>query len=105
MWPISPDSFARASAVSYDILEGLMPGGQHHAVFRQIVDQFTGGVLEAEVGILLHEDASPRFCLGQERGGRLGVSTTLGRLGKGGGRVRFTLGEDSAAIRTEFVPE
>lgn len=95
----------RLGPVSYETMETLMPGGEHHAVLRQIVDQFTGGVLEAEVEVILNEDTSPRFCLGKERGGRLGVSTTLGRRGKGGGRVRFTLGEDSSRIRTEFIPE
>jgi type VI secretion system protein ImpH len=91
--------------VSYDTLEGLMPGGAHHASLRQIVDQFTGGVLEAEIEVLLHDDATPRFRLGSERGGRLGVSTTLGRRGKGGGRMRFTLGEDASRVHPEFIPE
>lgn len=89
--------------VDYETLEDLMPSGKHHQRLREILDQFTRGILEAEVEVVLSEDATPRFCLGKERGGTLGLSTILGRAADGPSRVRFTMTADPAGVRPQFI--
>jgi predicted component of type VI protein secretion system len=94
---------ARLGPVAYETLEELMPGGRRHEQLRHVLDQFTRGILEAEVEVVLDEAAAPTFRLGSERGGRLGVSTVLGRLGEGPTRVRFTMTADPTGVRPQFI--
>lgn len=89
--------------VSYETLEDLMPGGKGHERLRAVLDQFTRGILEAEVEVVLSEDHTPRFRLGEERGGTLGVSTILGRLGDGPSGVRFTMTADPSGVKPQFI--
>lgn len=63
--------------VGYSLYEALMPGGQLYPTLRQVVEQFTRGVLECELELELAGDDSPRYCLGSERGATLGVTTQL----------------------------
>jgi type VI secretion system protein ImpH len=90
--------------VPYDVLEDLMPGGRYHERLRDTLDQFTRGILEAEVEVLLTGDDTPRFRLGVERGGRLGINTTIAAAeAKGQTRVRFTMTEDPAGVRPQVI--
>lgn len=93
----------RLGPVSYEMLEELMPNGKHHDRLREMLDQFTRGILEAEVEVVLSDDDTPRFRLGSKRGSSLGLSTILGRMGEGPGRVRFTMSADPAGVKPQFI--
>lgn len=89
--------------VPYETMEALMPGGRHFARLRQVMDQFTRGILEAEVDVVVDDSSAPGFRLGQERGGRLGVNTRLPGRRSGPLRMRFVLAEDASNLRTQLV--
>ena len=74
---------------SYEICQALMPGGSHYASLRDVVAQFTRGILEAELEVELAEDASFSFQLGSESSATLGVSTRLPATGPGRERTRM----------------
>ncbi len=93
----------RLGPVSYETLEELMPNGKHHERLRSMLDQFTRGILEAEVEVVLTDDDTPMFQLGAKRGSSLGLNTILGRLGGGPGRVRFTMTADPAGVKPQFI--
>jgi type VI secretion system protein ImpH len=87
--------------VDYDLFEALLPGGKHHTKLREVVQQFTRGVLESEVEVLLKEDQTPRFQLGG-KGAMLGVTTTL-RSGAGRAlRAKFVLSDDPIEARASL---
>lgn len=88
--------------VPQHVVDQLVPGGRHHARLRQVVDQFTRGILEAEVDVVL-DDTGPTFCLGQARGGHLGVDTRLRRQSGRRTAVRFLLSEDVKRARTQVI--
>lgn len=87
--------------VDYGLFEALLPGGQHHTKLREIVQQFTRGVLEAEVEVLLKEDETPRFSLGS-KGAQLGVTTTLRTTGKAL-KAKFVLSDDPGEARATMI--
>ena len=93
----------RLGPVSYETLEELMPNGKHHDRLRGMLDQFTRGILEAEVEVVLSDEDRPMFQLGAKRGSSLGLNTLLGRLGDGPGRVRFTMTADPAGVKPQFI--
>lgn len=88
--------------VDYELFEALVPGGQHHAKLREVVQQFTRGVLEAEVEVVLKDDQAPRFQLGG-KGSVLGATTTLrGPEGKGL-KAKFVLSDDVETARATMI--
>ena len=91
--------------VSYDMFEGFAPGGRHHTRLRQIVDQFSGGILESELELHLSESESPRFQLGARRGAVLGITTQLVTSRKKPMRYRMVLSEDRDKSKPEALPE
>ncbi|MFO0672245.1 MAG: type VI secretion system baseplate subunit TssG [Polyangiaceae bacterium] len=91
----------RIGPVDYSLFEALLPGGQHHTKLREIVQQFTRGVLEAEVEVELAPDQSPAFKLGS-KGAQLGVTTTL-RTDAKPLKARFVLSDDVESVRATMV--
>lgn len=91
--------------VDYQTFEDLMPGGARHARFRDVVLQFAPPHLEPELELVLDEAAIPRFRLGRERGGRLGVTTQLPTKDRRGMRARVVLGEDVASAVPRIYPD
>ena len=87
--------------VDYAMFDSLMPGGSRHARVRDIVLQFSPAHVEPELELVLAADDTPRFQLGSERGGRLGVSTHLPAARGRAMRARVVLSEDMA----EAVPQ
>lgn len=63
--------------VAYEAFDAFVPGGRWHARLRQVIEQFSGGVLQPEVELHVNADESPRFELGGQRGSRLGIGTQL----------------------------
>ncbi|MBK6693761.1 MAG: type VI secretion system baseplate subunit TssG [Myxococcales bacterium] len=84
--------------VDYELFEALLPGGKHHTKLREVVQQFTRGVLEAEVELLLKDDQTPRFQLG-ERGAQLGVTTTLRSAEGKALKAKFVLSDNAEEAR------
>ncbi len=91
--------------VSYEAYESFAPGGRHHGTLRKIVNQFSGGTLEAELELRLSEDQSPRFQLGSKRGATLGLTTQLITKRKGAMRVRIRMSDDPELSKPQVVPE
>jgi type VI secretion system protein ImpH len=91
--------------VGYDLFEAFAPGGRHHNRLRQVVDQFSGGILESELELRLAETESPRFQLGSRRGGILGITTQLVTERKKPMRYRMTLSEDASKTKPEALPD
>lgn len=91
--------------VTYDMFESFVPGGRHHKRLVQIVDQFSGGVLEAELELLLDEKESPRFQLGAKRGAVLGINTQLITQRRKAMRYRMTLSEDPTRNKPVALPD
>ncbi len=91
--------------VGYDVFEAFAPGGRHNTRLRQIVDQFSGGVLESELELKLSETESPRFQLNSRRGSQLGITTQLVTSRRKPMRYRMVLSEDSAKQKPEALPD
>ena len=91
--------------VSYDMFEAFVPGGRHHKRLVQIVDQFSGGILEAELELLLDEKESPRFQLGARRGAVLATNTQLITQRRKAMRYRMTLSEDTTKNKPVALPD
>ncbi len=86
--------------VDYAAFEALMPGGPQHVRLRDVILQFAPAHLEPELELVLATDQAPRFQLGTERGGRLGVTTHLPVKQTRAMRARVVLSESL----TEAVP-
>jgi type VI secretion system protein ImpH len=89
--------------VSYELFEGLLPGGRQHPHLRNIIHQFSRGVLEIECEITLAEPETPMFRLADERGAKLGVMTRLGASEGRPMRARFVMGEDPLLARPVLI--
>jgi type VI secretion system protein ImpH len=79
--------------VDYPTFESLMPGGKEHARLRDVIRQFAPAHLEPELELILGVDNAPRFQLGSERGGRLGVTTHLPMKDNKAMRARVVLSD------------
>jgi type VI secretion system protein ImpH len=86
--------------VDYAKFEDLMPGGREHSRLRDVIFQFSPAHLEPELELILSTEQAPRFQLGAERGGRLGVTTHLPMKENKAMRARVVLSESM----TEAVP-
>ncbi len=92
--------------VSYEAFESFVPGGRYHVKLRNIIDQFSGGVLEPQLELQLAEDATPRFRLGGgQRGARLGVTTQLVTRRIKPMRVRITLSDEPGQGTSKVVDD
>ncbi len=91
--------------VDYEDFEALMPGGENYPVLRQVVNQFTRGVLEPELEVSLAEDQSPRFQLGNRRGALLGTTTQLVTRRTKPMRMRVVLAQDTREAVPHLVPD
>src|SRR5690606_26863589 len=85
----------KVGPVDYEDFEALMPGGDSYPVLRQVVNQFTKGVLEPELEVCLATDQSPRFQLGNRRGALLGTTTQLVTKREKPMRMRVILAENA----------
>lgn len=91
--------------LGYQAFDAFVPGGRWHAKLRQVIEQFSGGLLQPEVELQVHPDESPRFELGGKRGTRLGVGSQLvGRRTKPM-RARIMLSDRMEAAATRIVPD
>jgi type VI secretion system protein ImpH len=77
--------------VDFPTFQALMPGGARHDKLRDVVLQFSPYNLEAELEVILGDEHSVRFQLGNENGARLGVNTHLPREHSKGMRGRVVL--------------
>jgi type VI secretion system protein ImpH len=85
--------------VGEEMFEALMPGGAAFATLRQIIDQFSRGILEPEVEVKLDESKTIRFQLGAKLGASLGVTTVLPTQVKRPTIARFVLSESAHTAR------
>lgn len=69
--------------------EDLEPGGRLHPTLLAILDHAGGGVLEAEVELVVAAEHVPRFALGVRKKAELGRSTRLAQRDAGPLRSRF----------------
>lgn len=69
--------------------EALSPGGARYPTLLAILDHASGGVLEAEVELIIAAEHVPRFALGVRKKAELGRSTRLSRRDAGELRSRF----------------
>jgi type VI secretion system protein ImpH len=86
--------------VDYATFDALMPGGSRHAHVRDVIVRLSPAHVEPELELVLGAEHTPRFRLGSERGGRLGVTTHLPIRQGSAMRARVVLSEDLA----EAVP-
>ncbi len=91
--------------VSYEMFEGLMPGGRHYPTLRKVIDQFSRGVLEIECELTLDHKETPRLQLGVQRGAQLGVTTTLRPAGGKPMRARFVMSDELGKGRPVILDE
>lgn len=94
----------RLGPMDREEFDGFLPGGARHDFLRALLNQFTGGVLESEVELLL-AGGGPRFRLGDAKASRLGVTTTLGGLAEKPTRARFVLDDDPSKVRTQLITD
>ncbi len=87
--------------VDYATFDSLMPGGSRHSRLRDVIHQFAPTHVEPELEVWLAKDEAPRFQLGSERGGRLGVTTHLPTARRKAMRARVLLSEQMG----EAVPQ
>ena len=80
--------------VDYATYESLMPGGSRHARLRDVIMQLSPAHVEPELELILGDEHTPRFRLGSERGGRLGVTTHLPMSRDTAMRARVVLSEE-----------
>lgn len=82
-----------------------MPGGSNYPLLRQVVNQFTSGILEPELQVDLTQAESPKFQLGNRRGARLGATTQLATERKRPMRMRVVLTENAEDAMPQLVPD
>jgi type VI secretion system protein ImpH len=89
--------------VNYETFDKLMPGGQRHPLLRNVIHQFSRGVLEVECQITLAADEVPRLQLGVTRGSKLGVTTTLRQRVTEPILARFVMSPEAATARATLL--
>lgn len=92
----------RLGPLTREGFEALSPGGSQHALLVAIVVTFSGGLLEAEIELLLASDAVPRLRLGDARGCVLGRNTRLATADREGLLTRFVLSVDGTVHAEGF---
>ncbi len=85
--------------VTLEQSESFLPGGREFPRLRSIVDQFTRGILEAELEVQLDADATPSFRLAALHGSVLGVSTRFPSRATGRTVTRVLLTENTDELR------
>jgi type VI secretion system protein ImpH len=85
--------------VGEEMFEALLPGGAAFATLRQIIDQFSRGILEPEVEVKLDESKAIRFQLGAKLGASLGVTTVLPTQERRPTVARFVLSDSPNTAR------
>lgn len=68
----------RLGPLTQEQADAVSPGGSLHDTLLAVLDYGAGGVLEAEVEVIMAADQVARFRLGAARGASLGRSTRLG---------------------------
>lgn len=91
--------------LGYEAFDAFIPGGRWHARLRQVVEQFSGGLLQPEVELQVHPDESPRFELGGARGTRLGVGSQLVSRRTKPMRARIMLSDRIEGAATRIIPD
>jgi type VI secretion system protein ImpH len=91
--------------LGYEAFEAFIPGGRLHARLRQIIEQFSGGVLQPEVELQVAPEVAPRFELGGPRGTRLGVGSQLAGKRTKPMRVRITLSDRFEHARAKIIDD
>jgi type VI secretion system protein ImpH len=89
--------------VDYDTYQSILPGQPLYATLRDIIHQFTRGILEAEVEVRLKAEDSPRFALGDRRGAILGQTTRLNAREIAAMRARIVLKEEDEHVTPEIL--
>ncbi|MCA9645782.1 MAG: type VI secretion system baseplate subunit TssG [Polyangiaceae bacterium] len=95
----------KVGPVDYEDFEALMPGGENYPLLRQVVHQFTRGVLEPELEVTLATDQSPRFQLGNSRGALLGTTTQLVTKREKPMKMRVVLAENTKNVVPQLVAD
>lgn len=89
--------------VSYEQYEQLIPGGTAFPRLRGVVNQFSRGLLEAELELELNPESRAALRLGVRRHALLGVNTQLQRHNAQNTRMRFVLTDDPDLSRPTLV--
>src|SRR5262249_15557426 len=89
--------------VGEQMFEALMPGGAAFATLRQIVDQFSRGILEPEVEVKLDESKTIRFRSGAKLAPSLGVTTVLPTRERRPTIARFVLSDSPGTARAVVI--
>lgn len=92
-----------AGPVGRAAFDAFMPGGQHFALIRRVLEQFTRGLLEAELEVELDRTALVGFTLASRHGSSLGVDTHLGRCSNEPTRVRVLLSDRISEVKLRPV--
>jgi type VI secretion system protein ImpH len=91
--------------VNEDLFEALLPGGAAFSTLRNIIDQFSRGILEPEVELRLDESKTINFRLGARVGSTLGVTTALPTREKKPTIARFVLSDTPSVARSVLLDE
>lgn len=91
--------------VGYTDFEHMMPGGPLYPTIRNIIQQFSRGIAEAELEVSLQQNESPRFELGSKQGAILGRTTQLMTRRRRPMRMRVVLKDESEHAAPQMVPD